>query len=278
MRAFYSICGLVIIVLALVCDGQVLSPAAQRARARREMQQRREQTPADFAPDPAPVPTPTPAPVAPAPPAPTPVPPPAATAAATPAQPQEVLPPATPPQVTYRDGLLTVQATNSSLFSLLNAIRNKAGIQFEGLDNGVSERVAIAMGPAPEADVLASILGGSNFDYIVLERPDSPGIVQKVVLTPKAGTAAAAGGLQAARNPDADADDEEEAAEEPVTPQDTPIRPPVAQLPPQPPPQAQQPRTTEQMLEEMKRQAAGQQPQQNPPQNTAPIKAPPPQL
>src|SRR5215813_8200399 len=38
--------------------------------------------------------------------------------------------PVTPPVVTYRDGLLTVQATNSTLSSVLNAIRNKSGIEF----------------------------------------------------------------------------------------------------------------------------------------------------
>src|SRR5262249_33265205 len=68
--------------------------------------------------------------------------------------------PPTPPQVTFRDGLLTVQAVNSTLSGLLTAIRNKTGIQFEGLEGG-SERVAVVMGPAPEGEVLAAILSGS---------------------------------------------------------------------------------------------------------------------
>src|SRR5437016_4727336 len=39
------------------------------------------------------------------------------------------------PVVTYRDGLLTVQALNSTLGSVLSAIRNKTGIEFEGGDS-----------------------------------------------------------------------------------------------------------------------------------------------
>src|SRR5712671_3160575 len=39
------------------------------------------------------------------------------------------------PVVTFRDGLLTVQALNSNLSSVVTAIRNKAGIEFEGAEN-----------------------------------------------------------------------------------------------------------------------------------------------
>jgi hypothetical protein len=175
--------------------------------------------------------------------------------------------------VTYRDGLLTVTATNSSLGALLNAIRNKAGIQFDGLENGANEHVAIAMGPAPEGEVLAAILGGSNFDFVVMERPDSPGIVQRVVLTPKGGAAPANNAQPAGRTPIAEPDDDDDSGE--ATPQDTPVQPPLAQTPPpqaQPTPQIQQPRTVQQMMEEMKRNA--QQQQGQPPPSAAPIKPP----
>src|SRR5260370_21304668 len=63
------------------------------------------------------------------------------------AQGQLNLPPPTPPQVTYRDGQLTVQALNSTLGTVLTAIRNKTGIQFEGLGSG-SVRVVIFLVPA----------------------------------------------------------------------------------------------------------------------------------
>ena len=92
--------------------------------------------------------------------------------------------PAVPPVVTFRDGLLTVQALNSSLSSVLTAIRNKTGIEFEGAEN-VSERVAISLGPAPEGEVLSAILAGPKYDFVAIGRPDSPGIVQRVIIKVK---------------------------------------------------------------------------------------------
>jgi hypothetical protein len=198
--------------------------------------------------------------------------------------PSDLAPP-TPPQVTYRDGLLTVQAMNSTLGSVLSAIRNKSGIQFEGLD-AAPERVVISIGPAPEGVVLAAILSGSRFDYIAIDRADSPGIVQRVVLMPRAGSpgAPAVAGAPAAE-PSADNDEETAADDDPdnlrSTPQDTPARPPVMQAQPIPQSMPQQPnpqpqgdpvtKTPEQLLEELK---ALQQRQQQSQQQTPPQKVP----
>lgn len=287
MRLFSSL-GIAVLLLGGLTWGQESeSPQAYRVRRiqqqqqqrqqQQQQQQRQQQNPADFAPDPPPVPTPRPAATA--------TPQIAAIPTPVPTPPEE-LPPPTPPQVAYRDGLLTVQATNSSLQALLIAIRNKAGIQFEGLENGAPERVAIAMGPAREADVLATILGGSNFDYVVMERPDSPGIVQRVVLSPKAGTGAVTANAGQTPHPQPDVDEEEDvAAEEPANPQDTAVRPPLAQAQSQAPPPQQpqasppQPRSSEQMVEEIRKLQQQQQQQQQPqaqetPQNTAPVKPP----
>jgi hypothetical protein len=219
---------------------------------------------------------PQPATAAPAAPAPAP-----ATAQSTPptVQPNLVGPPVAP-VVTYRDGLLSVQALNSNLSSVVTAIRNKTGIEFEGAE-GISERVAIALGPAPEGDVLAAIFAGSKYDFLAIGRPDSPSIVQKVILTVK-NKPGAPGEIQAQQQPPAaNQGEEEEVPEEqpnPGDPQDTAAQPPV----PQPPPQAetppnQQPKTPEQLLQElqeMRRQKGSpEDPTNNP--NPAPRKIPP---
>lgn len=191
----------------------------------------------------------------------------------------EQLPPPTPPQVTYRNGMLTVQAMNSTLASLLTAIRNKTGIQFEGLEGGANERIAVSMGPAPEGEVLAAILGGSRFDYLVLDRPDSPGTVQRVLLTPRGGSPTGAG-TQAAgvagsqvQGDDEDTPDEAASGGDPDQPQDTPVRPPLTQAQQSQPQQPTSPKTPEQLLEELRRMQ--QQQQQQPGQNPAPNKPPP---
>lgn len=201
-----------------------------------------------------------------------------------PAPQPENLPPPVPPRVVYRDGLLSVDAPNSELGAVLTAIRNKTGIQFEGLEGGATERVVLSMGPAPEGEVLAAILGGSGYDYVAIDRSDSPGIVQRVLLTSHGGSAAATANAQPTVSP-ATAFDEDE-GDDPDTdvarnPQDTPARPPLVQAQPQPPQNIPQPQVTpptgqtapnpEQLLEELKRMQE-QRLEQNPPD--APRKQP----
>lgn len=186
--------------------------------------------------------------------------------------------PPVPPQVTYRDGLLTVQAVNSTLGSLLQTIRNKTGIQFEGAENA-EERVAVTAGPAPEGEVLASIFNGSSYDYLVIGREDDPAIVQRVILTPRGHANAQAISPprpqpQVQQEPDEEVPDEQVDADQP---EDTPADPPQVR----PPPTAQEepqstPPTPEQLLEEMKKMEQKQQ-GQVPHPNQVPRKPAPPQ-
>jgi len=219
---------------------------------------------------------------------------PAATPTPTPAPtpPVPEMPPPVAPQVTFRDGLLSVQTVNSTLGGVLTAIRNKTGIQFEGLEGGLSERIALSLGPAPEGEVLAAILSGTRYDFLAIDRPDSPGIVQRVILTVRAGAAPAGeSGQPAASRASSEADDEEADDTDPEglkAPQDTPNRPPLvqAQQPqpqnnpqtqnnpqpqasPDPQPNQQSP-TPEQLLKKLQ-EMRQQQTQPNP----APIKQPP---
>jgi hypothetical protein len=222
-------------------------------------------------------PTPTPAP--------TPVPSPTPMQAMKPSD----MPPA-PPQVTFKNGLLTVNAVNSTLSSLLTAIRNKTGIEFEGAELAGQDRVAISIGPASEGEVLASILSGSSLDYVVMGRPDSPTIVQRVMLSRRSrapGAPVVANG-QPAPNPNGQQEADEEGADDngidPDQPQDTAIQPPPVQQQPegqaqQPPAtdpsqQPAQPKTPEQLLQELK-EMQQKQSGQTPDPNSAPRKLPP---
>ncbi len=196
--------------------------------------------------------------------------------------------PVTPPVVTYRDGLLTVQANNSTLGSVLNAIRNKTGIEFEGLE-GASDHVALSVGPAPAGEVLASIFQGSKFDFVAIGRADDPNIVQRVIMTPKAGPGAVAGAQPQPQQPrpnnNGEGGDGEENPDEQVNvePQDTAAQPPQVpqqqQPQPQEQPQQQQPKTPEQLLQELQDMRKQQQMQQEgaPPPNPAQVPRKPPQ-
>jgi hypothetical protein len=195
-------------------------------------------------------------------------------------------PPSVPvvaPVVTFRDGLLTVQAPHSTLGSVLTAIRNKAGIEFEG-GEGALDMVAISLGPAPEGDVLAAIFSGSSFDFVALGRPDSPGIVQRVILKPnnKNGPMASAVPTNQAPRVIQDGDEEENVPDEETVVVDQP-----QDMPAQAPPTSfRKPRTLEQFQQkpiqplpqqQLQQQPPiqQQQPQQQPPDDRAPRKMPP---
>jgi len=191
----------------------------------------------------------------------------------------EQMPPV-PPKVTYQNGLLSVEATNSTLSDVLNGIRAKAGIQIEGIQ-GAQDRVAAKLGPAPAGVVLTGLLHGSRFDYMILGRVDQPDIVQRVILTPASGSGLAANsnGVQPLQPRPGmvlvqPVDDDEANGEEPAgvpQPQIQPI--PQQGIQPQPVQQSGNglqgngPKTSEQLLEELKQM---QQQQQQNPQNGQP--------
>ncbi|HET9281276.1 MAG TPA: hypothetical protein VFR24_04875 [Candidatus Angelobacter sp.] len=194
--------------------------------------------------------------------------------------------PATPPEVTYRDGMLTVQAANSTLNSVVTAIRNKTGIEFEGWEN-VPDRVVLSVGPAPAGEVLSAIFSGSRFDFVAVGRPDSPGIVQRVILTPKNQPGAGATTAQqrpVPQNTVQQAEDEDNSTDDQGNggdPQDVaaqPPAPPQTQAPPENQQQTQQPKTPEQLfqeLQEMRKQQEQQQQGITPNPAQVPRKTPP---
>ena len=204
------------------------------------------------------------------------------------AQPEQQRPadlPPVSPKISYQNGLLTVQAPNSTLSDILNGIRRQAGIQFEGAQ-GAYERVAANFGPAPADEVLTSLLRGSRFDYVIVGSPENPDIVQRVILTPRNGGPTPVAGTAPPGRPGMSpqpggGDPEDEAEENNNVPSET-----VQPDQPQQPAQVQQPqmqlptdqgenapKTTEQLLEELKQMQQQQQNQQNPQnQPTSPLK------
>jgi len=112
--------------------------------------------------------------------------------------------PAIPPQVTYQAGQLTIQAQNSTLGDILRAVRAKTGASVD-IPSNADERVVGRLGPGPAREVLASLLNGSHFNYVMVGSATDPGAVQQVILTSKSGgtTTAAAAASPGANQPDA---------------------------------------------------------------------------
>jgi hypothetical protein len=196
-----------------------------------------------------------------------------------------------PPQVTYQDGLLSIQAQNSTLSAILTAVRARTGARVEMPADTANDRAAAQLGPGYPRDVLASLLQGSRFDYIVIGSPTDPDALSEIILTPHAGSGGKPGndasiplpgGSQqmimpriagGAGRPEIN-DDEDEAAAEPQPVYQPPPPQPVAGaeqpgLPNPEPSQQGKPtevKTPEQLLRELQRMQQQQQPGRRKPQ------------
>ncbi len=94
--------------------------------------------------------------------------------------------PATPAKVSYQGGLLTISAQNSTLGEILRDVRKVTGASIEiPSGSGAGERVITHLGPAAPRDVLAGLLNGSSFNYILLGSNSDPNAVLSVILTPR---------------------------------------------------------------------------------------------
>ena len=155
-----------------------------------------------------------------------------------------------PPKVSYQNAQLTIDAPNSTLGDILRAVRKQTGAEIE-IPAAATERVVTHLGPGPARDVIADLLNGSRFNYVLLGATADSAVLTRVVLVPKSGpdnatpnTASVAnepqphtGGPGAAADPnDADAAEDDSAdqaaaeAEQPQPPPDPSVKTPQQML------------------------------------------------
>jgi hypothetical protein len=186
--------------------------------------------------------------------------------------------PAVAPQVSYQSGQLTILAPNSNLGDILRAVRKQTGAEME-IPANANERVVTQLGPAPAREVIAELLNGSRFNYVLLGSPADANALTRVVLVAKTGgevpgqnpqQASDQTGIVAEPQPDmANAQPEPpegEAADENAA-EDNPDQNAEAEQP-APPPDQPGVKTPQQMLQEMQQrqlQLQQQQPQGQPP-------------
>ena len=103
-------------------------------------------------------------------------------AAASPVAAVAEMPPPRAPKVTCDKDQLTISADNSTLRSVLAAVHACIGVQIdfpEGADGG---RTFEQLGPGPVRQVLASLLSGSEFNYVIGSSDKNPQKVETVLL------------------------------------------------------------------------------------------------
>ncbi|MGB9235328.1 MAG: hypothetical protein WCC04_13010 [Terriglobales bacterium] len=96
--------------------------------------------------------------------------------------------PATAPTVTYQNGLLTILAQNATLGEILKQVRKLTGASIDLPANGAPERVVTEIGPGAPRDVLAALLNGTQFNYVMLGSSSDPAAIASIALTPKPGS------------------------------------------------------------------------------------------
>ena len=202
--------------------------------------------------------------------------------------------PAVAPEVLYHGGQLTIIAKNATMSDVLSAVRRVTGANIDRPPSGGMERVVGQWGPGTPREVLASLLNGSRYDFIILGSMSRPGAIDRVLLTPRgaqsASTAVANNSpAQQQRPPIAQPAESDEPEAEPADTEDMTVpettQPEAPQNQPevtQPEPQTEQPqaqppdqsqespeqpkvKSPEELLRELQQMQQQQQQQQQPP-------------
>ncbi|MBV9086812.1 MAG: hypothetical protein JOY79_04955, partial [Acidobacteriaceae bacterium] len=103
--------------------------------------------------------------------------------------------PASAPTVIYTDGVLLVHAENSNLADVLAAIGKQTGATVE-IPSGLSERIAVRLGPSQPRQIIADLLRGAGYDYVVVGSSTDPEGISSLVLTRSSSTPQAGNAVQ----------------------------------------------------------------------------------
>lgn len=93
---------------------------------------------------------------------------------------EEVQPPL---QVSFHDGLLGIHANRTTLSEVLFAVQQSTGAEIAIPAGAEQERVVADIPPAPAPEVLARLLNGSKFNFLILSGPQDPRELSRVILT-----------------------------------------------------------------------------------------------
>ena len=91
------------------------------------------------------------------------------------------------PAVTYRDGQLTIDAENLTLAAVLELVAQKTGAVIDVPPGTGQERIFEHAGPGRAEEVLAQLLNGSPFDFVIVGASGHPQDLAQVLLF-KSGT------------------------------------------------------------------------------------------
>jgi hypothetical protein len=103
--------------------------------------------------------------------------------------------------VTYRNGLLTIDAQNVTLADVLRMIAQKTGATIDVPVGAGTERIVEHAGPGTPNDVLAQLLNGSHLNFIIVNSVQNPENLAQVILSVQAADTAASPPVATAPEP-----------------------------------------------------------------------------
>jgi hypothetical protein len=87
--------------------------------------------------------------------------------------------------VSFRDGLLSINTDQASLSEVLFAVHQRTGAEIAIPAGAEQEKVAVHLGPGLAPEVLAHLLNGSRFNFLIMSSATNPRDVDQVILSPR---------------------------------------------------------------------------------------------
>ena len=87
--------------------------------------------------------------------------------------------------VSFRDGLLSINTDQASLSEVLFAVHQHTGAEIAIPAGAEQEKVAVHLGPGLAPEVLAHLLNGSKFNFLIMSSASNPRDVDQVILSPR---------------------------------------------------------------------------------------------
>jgi hypothetical protein len=88
-------------------------------------------------------------------------------------------------EVSFQDGLLSISSNKASLSEILFAVHQRTGADIAIPAGAEQDIVAADFGPAPAPEVLAHLLNGSRFNFLIMSSSSDPRALDRVILTPR---------------------------------------------------------------------------------------------
>jgi hypothetical protein len=132
-----------------------------------------------------------------------------------------------PLEVSFRNGLLAIKSNKSTLSEVLFAVQQRTGAEIAIPAGAEQERVVADLGPGPAQEVLAHLLNGSRFNFLILNSANNPQQLDRVILTPRGE------GMEMPVSPVQVADED---TDEPEKPEPSAVLQPAPPVPPAPRP------------------------------------------